>query len=48
VISAGARTAVVRCEVRNDRGDVCAAGLGTFMTRRVHATDPDGMAPPKG
>ena len=30
------------------KGDVCAAGLGTFMTRRVHKTDPKGMAPPAG
>jgi uncharacterized protein (TIGR00369 family) len=48
VVSAGSRTAVVRCEVLTDQGKVCAAGLGTFMTRRVHATDPEGMAPPKG
>ena len=48
VVSAGSRTAVVRCEVHNDKGKVCAAGLGTFMTRRVHETDPAGMAPPKG
>lgn len=48
VVSAGSRTAVVRCEVRNDKGVVCACGLGTFMTRRVHKTDPEGMAPPKG
>lgn len=48
VVSAGSRTAVVRCEVHTDQGKVCAAGLGTFMTRRVHATDPAGMAPPAG
>jgi uncharacterized protein (TIGR00369 family) len=48
VVSAGSRTAVVRCEVHTDKGKVCAAGLGTFMTRRVHETDPAGMAPPKG
>ena len=48
VVSAGSRTSVVRCEVRNEKGVVCACGLGTFMTRRVHATDPAGMAPPKG
>ena len=28
-------------------GLIVATGLGTFMTRRVHKTDPDGMAPPK-
>ena len=48
VVSAGSRTAVVRCEVHTDQGVVCAAGLGTFMTRRVHETDPQNMAPPTG
>lgn len=48
VIRSGSRTSVVRCEVADNAGQVCAAGLGTFMTRRVHATDPKGMAPPKG
>jgi uncharacterized protein (TIGR00369 family) len=48
VISAGSRTAVVRCEVLTGEGKVCAAALGTFMTRRVHATDPDHLTPPKG
>ena len=48
VIRAGSRTSVVRCEVHAGKGDVCAAGLGTFMTRRVHETDPKGMAPPAG
>jgi len=48
VVSAGSRTAVVRCEVVNDQGKVCAAGLGTFMTRRVHESDPKDMPPPKG
>lgn len=46
VIRAGARTSVVRCEVQRGDGEVCAAGLGTFITRRVHETDPDDMAPP--
>lgn len=48
VVRAGSRTAVVRCEIHSDNGDVVAAGLGTFMTRRVHATDPKGMTPPAG
>ena len=48
VIRAGSRTAVTRCEVFFGDGEVCAAGLGTFMTRRVHATDPKDMPPPKG
>lgn len=46
VIRAGSRTSVTRCEVFSGDGTVCAAGLGTFMTRRVHATDPDDMPPP--
>jgi len=41
VIRAGSRTSVVRCEVANDRGEVCAAGLGTFITRRPHVNDPE-------
>lgn len=48
VIKLGSRTAVVRCDVKTDTGEICATGLGTFMTRRVHATDPKDMAPPKG
>ena len=48
VIRAGSRSAVVRCEIVDGTGSVCAAGLGTFMTRRVHATDPKDMAPTKG
>jgi uncharacterized protein (TIGR00369 family) len=48
VVKLGSRTAVVRCDVKTDTGEICATGLGTFMTRRVHATDPQGMAPPKG
>ena len=48
VISAGSRTAVVRCEVLTGEGKVCAAALGTFMTRRVHATDPAHLTPPSG
>jgi uncharacterized protein (TIGR00369 family) len=43
VIRAGSRTSVVRCEVFLANGEICAAGLGTFMTRRVHATDPKDM-----
>lgn len=41
VIRAGGRTSVVRCEVTTDRGVVCAAGLGTFISRRSHPKDPD-------
>ncbi|MCG8544577.1 MAG: PaaI family thioesterase [Alphaproteobacteria bacterium] len=48
VIRAGSRTAVTRCEVFFGDAEVCAAGLGTFMTRRVHATDPKDMPPPAG
>ena len=48
VIKAGSRSAVVRCDIMTDKGVICATGLGTFMTRRVHASDPAGMAPPKG
>lgn len=48
VLKLGSRSAVVRCDVKTDKGDICATGLGTFMTRRVHPTDPGGMAPPKG
>lgn len=48
VVRAGSRTSVVRCEVADNAGETCAAGLGTFMTRRVHPTDPKGMAAPKG
>lgn len=48
VVRAGSRTSVVRCEVYDAHGDVCAAGLGTFMTRRLHPTDPAGLEAPKG
>lgn len=48
VVRAGSRSSVVRCEIHSDKGDVVAAGLGTFMTRRVHKTDPTDMAPPAG
>ena len=48
VLRAGSRTSAVRCEIFDGKGEICAAGLGTFMTRRVHATDPKGMAPPAG
>ena len=48
VVNAGSRTVVVRSEIVTDQGKVCAVGLGTFMTRRVHATDPEGVTPPKG
>lgn len=41
VVRAGSRTSVVRCEVRTDAGEVCAVGLGTFITRRPHANDPE-------
>ena len=48
VIRAGSRTSVTRCEVFSGNGEICAAGLGTFMTRRVHATDPKDMPPASG
>lgn len=48
VVRAGARTSVVRCDVFTADGGICATGLGTFMFRRVHATDPDDMPPPVG
>lgn len=48
VVRAGSRTSVVRCEVADNEGAVCAAGLGTFMTRRLHPTDPAGLEAPKG
>jgi acyl-CoA thioesterase len=48
VIRMGSRAIVVKCDVFRGDGELCATGLGTFMTRRVHATDPDGMPPPKG
>ena len=48
VIRAGSRTSAVRCAIFDDAGEVCAAGLGTFMMRRLHPTDPAGLAPPAG
>jgi uncharacterized protein (TIGR00369 family) len=48
VIRASSRTSVVRCEVFRGDGEICAAAMGTFMTRRVHATDPKNMPPPTG
>jgi uncharacterized protein (TIGR00369 family) len=48
VIRAGSRTSAVRCEIYDDSGEICAAGLGTFMTRRLHPTDPAGLTPPAG
>ena len=41
VVHSGSRTTVVRCEVRNCRGQTCAIGLGTFIVRRPHGNDPD-------
>jgi uncharacterized protein (TIGR00369 family) len=48
VIRMGSRSIVVRCDVFRADGEICATGLGTFMTRRVHPTDPKDMAPPAG
>jgi len=48
VVSAGSRTAVVRCEVHTAAGKVCAPALGTFMTRRAPETDLKTMAAPAG
>ncbi len=39
VLRLGGRTIVVRCDVTNDRGDLCAVGLGTFITRKPNAKD---------
>jgi uncharacterized protein (TIGR00369 family) len=38
----GSRTAVVRCDVVTDRGELCATGLGTFITRHPHPNDRKG------
>ena len=48
VVRAGARTSIIRCDVYREDGEICATGLGTFMTRRVHPSDPDGMPVPTG
>jgi uncharacterized protein (TIGR00369 family) len=48
VVRAGARTSVVRCDVFTDNGEICATGLGTFMSRRPHASDPEDMAVSNG
>lgn len=39
VLRLGGRTIVTRCDVVNDRGDLCATGLGTFITRKQNAKD---------
>lgn len=41
VVRAGSRAIVVSCDVMTDTGVHCATALGTFMTRRVAAGDPD-------
>lgn len=41
IMRAGTRAIVVRCDVETDLGVLCATALGTFMTRRVAAGDPD-------
>ncbi len=46
VIRAGARTSVVRCDVFREDDEICATGLGTFISRRVHASDPKDMPTP--
>ncbi len=46
VIRAGARTSVVRCDVFRGDGEICATGLGTFISRRVHKSDPNDMPTP--
>ena len=48
VIRMGGRTIVVRCDVFRGDGEICATGLGTFMIRRVHPTDPKEMPAPQG
>lgn len=39
VLRLGGRTIVTRCEVVTDSGALCAAGLGTFITRKKNAKD---------
>lgn len=41
VVRAGSRSIVVACDVITDLDIHCATALGTFMTRRVAAGDPD-------
>ena len=41
VVHLGGRTSVVRCEVVNGKGKICAVGLGTFIVRRPHQHDPE-------
>lgn len=41
VVRAGSRVIVVHCDVMTDQDIHCATALGTFMTRRVAAGDPD-------
>lgn len=48
VVRGGSRTFVVRCDVYREDGEICATGLGTFITRRVHPADPDAMPPLEG
>ena len=48
VVRMGSRSIVVRCDVFRGDGEICATGLGTFMTRRPHPADPDAMPKPKG
>lgn len=48
VIRAGARTSVVRCDIFAADGTHCATGLGTFISRRIHPTDPEDMPAPPG
>lgn len=48
VVRMGSRAIVVKCDVFSGDGEICATGLGTFMIRRVHATDPKDMPAPKG
>ncbi|MEQ9126265.1 MAG: PaaI family thioesterase, partial [Alphaproteobacteria bacterium] len=45
VVRAGSRSIVVTCDVVTDTGIHCATALGTFMTRRVAAGDPDRFQP---
>jgi len=47
VIRAGSRTSVIRCDVFREDGEICATGLGTFILRRVHPTDPKDMPTPE-
>lgn len=39
IIRLGGRTIVTKCDVLTDSGELCATGLGTFITRKPNAMD---------